>query len=308
MINSSAVDMSGLVAQKMGKLPVRIFFLDNSSKMMLLTSSSTAKDVVVEILQKMVLKGDVCSDYFALYLSESGSAIDRNILPQENISVLVSQWDNSSSSKLVFMLRLFLPSINGFQYPNVVAARFGVEELPLEQYLEEAEVVDRQLMHLQYLQAVYNVITGQYPTSPELALQLGAIQFIYKFGTYDPNRHAPGFLQNRVIEFVPLPHIRSGDRTLEQWEESLLQWVRATHEQSLDPEDRRFRGVSGLDPQRKYLEVVMLELCDIYGCVFFPCKQKAFVSLPDDVLVSVHSQGACLHEYKSFMSRYLFFC
>jgi hypothetical protein len=294
MINSSVVGLSGEVTEKLGKIPVRIFFLDNSSKMLLLTTSTCANDVVIEILQKMDLKGDVCFDYFALYLSETGSSIDRNIEAQENISMLISQWDDSIPSKLVFMIRLFLPSITGFQYPNVVAARFGGAELPLEKYLEEAEVVDRQLVHLQYLQAVFNVITGQYPTTPEQALQLGAIHFLHKFGNYDPSRHVPGFLGVRVMEFLPLPLLRAGDRTLHEWEIDLVKWVRATHEQSLDPEDRRFRGVSGLDPQPKYLQLAMLELCDLFGVVFFPITQTAFVSLPDKVLLGVHSEGKVL--------------
>ncbi|CAE7435163.1 frmC, partial [Symbiodinium microadriaticum] len=264
--------------------------------MILITSASTAKDVVFDLLQKMDLKMDVVAHYFALYLSETGSAIDRYVEPEETMSSIVSQWEGESVSKFVFMIRLFMPSIMGLQYPDVVSGRCGTGpdgELALEKYLQEAEVIDRQLLHLQYIQAVYNVITGKYPTSPELALELGAYQFLHKFGDFDECSHRAGFLGDRAIEFIPLALLRdsTSGRTVSQWECALLQWARATHEQSLDVSDRLFKGVPGLDPQKKYLELVMLDLCDHYGCALFPCVQTAFITLPDEVLVSVHKDG-----------------
>jgi hypothetical protein len=66
--------------------------------------------------------------------------------------------------------------------------------LTLEKYFDEAgeHLLDPTLMHLQFIQAVYNIISGRYPTSQEQAIELGAIHFLYKFGEYKPASHVPG--------------------------------------------------------------------------------------------------------------------
>jgi hypothetical protein len=66
--------------------------------------------------------------------------------------------------------------------------------LTLETYFDESgeHLLDPVLMHLQFIQAVYNIISGRFPTTPDQAIELGAIHFLYKFGEYKPTSHIPG--------------------------------------------------------------------------------------------------------------------
>jgi hypothetical protein len=53
---------------------------------------------------------------------------------------------------------------------------------------------DPKIIHMLFIQAVYNVITGAYPTNEKDAVQLAAWQFQAKFGGHNPSSHKPGFL------------------------------------------------------------------------------------------------------------------
>jgi hypothetical protein len=249
-----------------GRTPVRIYFLDNSSKMFLVEASLTVLDLIKMILQKFDIGHlDILSHYFALYESLNGASIDNALELQDKVSNVISRWEDASASKLVFMIRLFMPSLWGFQHKDVVAARLGKpkDNLTIQAHLEAAEIIDTQLLHMQYNQAVYSVITGLYPTSADLALELGSYHFIYKFGSYDESKHQVGFLANRIVEFLPFSHLRGAN--LEEWEGKLVRSVADMHTGSTLNHS--------FDPQRRYVETVMIRLSSMYGCTFFRCSQ-----------------------------------
>ena len=248
--------------------------------MFLLEPTSTVFDVILMILTKFDINNPYCpmkilAQYFTLYESLNGSSIDSSLDFHIKVSDVITKWNEDNDSKLVFMIRLFVPSIWGFQYKDIVAKRLGhptKDTLTLQTHLEAAEVIDSQLLHLQYNQCVYNVITGQYPTTPELALELGVYHFIYKFGAYDEARHPLGFLSNRIVEFLPFPHLRGGD--IQEWEEKLLNNVR-----EVQSAHSALIGKRNFDPQRRYVETVMLRLSACYGCAFFRCSQVILPSI-----------------------------
>jgi hypothetical protein len=228
--------------------------------MFLLEPAMTSLDVIKMVLHKIDVKDvDGTCHYFGLYESLDGASIGGCIELEARVSEVVQNWKEENNSKLVFMLRLFLPSVTGFQHKDVVAHRLGAPKLSLTQksYIEAAEVMDSQLLHLQYNQAVYNVITGQYPTTPDQAIEFGVFHFLYKFGSFDETRHVVGFLSNRIVEFLPYVHLRKSD--LIEWETKLLDAVQA--------------APKGFDPQRRYLETVMLRLASSYGTVSFRATQ-----------------------------------
>lgn len=129
------------------------------------------------------------------------------------------------------MIRLFAPSILGLELPDSVANRLGYDydphyrlrfhhhnplnylhqtnptaELTLDDYLIHAKEdldLDDGLLHLQFIQGVYNVITGRYPCSLETALVLGGLHFARKFGKFCSQTHHVGFLSSRILEFIP---------------------------------------------------------------------------------------------------------
>ena len=95
---------------------------------------------------------------------------------------IFSNWGTNSEAKLVFMIRLFVDNITGIEPRDVVARRLGVGDLDSEscgdsvtmtQFIDNAKVVDPGLLRLQYLQALYHVITG-------MMMQIIYVLYIYK--------------------------------------------------------------------------------------------------------------------------------
>jgi hypothetical protein len=151
------------------------------------------------------------------------------MLPTENITDMVHKWDDDKigdTAKFLFMIRLYVPSLWGLKHRDVVAFEQGISQnlLSLDEYLELSSVRDSNLIHLQYIQSVYNVITCQITTTIEQALQLGSIHFFFKFGKYNPDLHKTGFLDGRIVEFISVKFLR--ERTIEEWEILLLKNVR----------------------------------------------------------------------------------
>jgi hypothetical protein len=237
--------------------------------MFLLEPTSTSFDVIKMIIQKLDISNlEINVHYFAIFESVNGSSIDGPLDFEDRVYDVISKWKEENGSKLVFMIRLNVPSIWGFQHKDVVAARLGKakDSLTLQAHLEATEVIDAQLLCLQYNQAVYNVITGQSPTTPDLAIELGVYHFIFKFGAYDETRHTLGFLSNRIVEFIPVNHLRGSN--LEEWEQKLLNAVKDvqnTHSSTT--------GKRSFDPIRRYVETVMLRLPHSFGCSLFRCTQ-----------------------------------
>lgn len=246
--------------------------------MFLLEPSTTCLDLIRMVLVKIDVKDvDNSCRYFGLFESLDGASIGDCIEFDVQVSDVVKEWTEENNSKLVFMIRLFMPSITGLQHKSIVSHRLGASKtsLPHKSYVEAAEVIDSQLLHLQYIQAVYCVITGQYPTTPEQAIEFGVYHFLYKFGCFDETRHEVGFLSNRIVEFLPYIHLRKSD--LIEWEKKLLDAVQATKKD--------------YDPQRRYVETAMLRLASSYGTASFRATQMQFSGFPTSVLLNVHRQG-----------------
>lgn len=272
--------------------------------MFLLDKNYPAKEVVRMILEKLdAYDVQDVHPFFSLFESKDGSSIDDALEDDIIVSELIQSW-GENQGKLVFMMRLYMSNYVGFQYKDVVAKRLGMEpdSMHRQEYLENAEIRDPQLLRLQFMQAVYCIISGQYATTPEEALQLGALQFLAKFGEFKQSRHAPGFLGNRIVEFIPARHLRL--KTLEEWEEDFTDSLVLAHNQ-------RPEGGLGsiIDPTRRYLERV-LKLGDgnMYGNTFFRVTQTSLKSLPSTLLIGVHSLGVNIFDLsKELMRQYSLF-
>ena len=83
----------------------------------------------------------------------------------------------------------------GIEFRDFVARRLDkpVSFLSDEVYLESADVVNEELLRIQFIQAIYFVITGQYYTTEQQILKLSSFHFFYKFGAYKPQVHKRGF-------------------------------------------------------------------------------------------------------------------
>lgn len=69
---------------------------------------------------------------------------------------------------------------------------------------------DARVQEMLFVQTVYNVVSGLYPSDKEDATRLGALQFVARFGEYKPEVHIVGFLGQRLREFIPVAHLNSG--------------------------------------------------------------------------------------------------
>lgn len=177
----------------------------------------------------------------------------RDISPAQTIQSWGDENYYSESKKLVFMIRLFMTSLKSMTSPSVI--------------------------NLRYIQAVYHVITDELSVTKEQAEELGGIQMYIKFADQDKSQWVPGFLENRLVEFVPMP-LKNRQRE-DQWETAIL---------------RKAKSMSG-DPvkmKEKYLELVSSN--DHYGVTTFPCEQKDFSNLSPNVLVGVGDDGVSVWE------------
>jgi hypothetical protein len=307
---------------------VRVFFLDNSSKVFLLNAKTTSvKDLLQQCLEKLGIHNlDFVLPYFGIFESRNGGAIDGVLNLESMLQEALTAWTAAGcekTAKFLFMIRLYLPSINGLTAKDQVAYKQGLEKIQLDdaKYLTSAELVDENVLHVQFMQAVYHVITGQYPTQPEEAIALGAIHFLMKFGKYRPETHKPGFLGNRVCEFVPVKCLKQAGTNLQDWETKLFSKVQEYSNSQLVPAsssssssskrgnesddeesstsagdgglDRDFLFVDGnrkLPPIRKYMELIY-RMKPIFGCTFFRVTQRCSRALPDTLYLGVYHEG-----------------
>lgn len=256
--------------------------------MFLVESDTQAKDLVQSVLDKFaVVDASRVTDYFAIYESLDGQSINGALSPEDVVVEHVKKWsatesgDGTEAGKLVFMIRLFMPCLWGLEFRDQTASRLDkpASTLSVEVYLGSALLRDEALVHLQYIQALYHVVTSQYPTAEEQALTLGALHFIYKFGAYRADVHKLGFLGNRVVEFVPIKLLRMHD--FDDWETRLLE-----HLKDFTAHDNHEKSV-----QRLYMEEAYR--MPIYGCTFFRCNQKGAHNLPENVILGVQFEVRC---------------
>ena len=208
------------------------------------------------------------------------------------MTAAIESWEDQSNSKILFMIGLYMNAISGFETIEEVASRLNRPKNLMNQlsYLDTMQVTNESSLNLQYLQAVYNIITGQYPCDVEEALKLGAIHFIYKFGEYQPMRHRPGFLGRRIVEFIPTKLLKS--KGLEQWEQLLFDNIRdyynCNHGNKLD-------AVNIKSPQHMYLRRVM-SYVDHFGVTFFRASQNCTKLVPEKVILGICATGLNIYD------------
>ena len=268
-----------------GKIPVRIFFLDNSSKLFLIDEAVELKDIIFMILSKYCVKDiENIIPYFTIAISNNGSNIDKILGMNDRIIDFVTALKNDNT-KLVFMIKLFSPINRGIEIENNIANRLNKSKdvMSVEYYLENAETTDSNLLYLQYIQAVYHVITGHTSTTPEQALLLGSYHFLYKFGEYNDETHHSGFLGNRILEYIPSKHLKS--RSIDSWELSLLEKVKQLYES-------KTIEINGI--QRLYMNIIYS--LDTFGMTYYKCTQSCTRSLPDTIVIAINISGIYFYD------------
>uniref|UniRef100_A0A7S1U3J7 FERM domain-containing protein n=1 Tax=Phaeomonas parva TaxID=124430 RepID=A0A7S1U3J7_9STRA len=255
-------DDGGMMQRLGNKVVVRVYMLDNSSKVLLADSQTTAEDICFAVAEKLDFEDvDDMAPLFALFDCLDGAVLTRHLVPEEPIEAAMKAWDDPERHQLVFMIKLY---VDDLLHSN-----------------------DEKIIYLQYVQAVYMVITGQYPCEVEECLALAALQLRHTFGIAS---QSPGFLGDRVCEFVPFSLVvfNGGGMgaNLELWEEKMLAKANALNP-AIDADQARLR----------YLERV--EAWDCHGCTFFPANQAGMkdangVRLPKKLVLGVCAEGVRL--------------
>ena len=284
---SSQGALNALESSFNGRTPVRVHFLDNTSKVFLVDKDSTARSLLKSVLGKIGITASPdqprhqhLEDFFGLYESLDGGKIDSPLEPGTLVAARLKTW-NSEAAKLVFMIRLSVESLWGLEDRDKVAKRLdkgnAPESLDLEQYLANAGVRDQSMIHLQYIQAMYNVITSQYTTTEEQALKLGALHFQFVFGAFSAAVHKEGFLGSRIVEFVPIKLLRVYD--FDEWESRLYHTMSTSGASAASgrAHDKAF--------QLRYL--LMVVRLPEFGSAFYKCTQTGARALPETVFLGV---------------------
>jgi hypothetical protein len=238
-----------------GKVVLRVYLLDNSFKTLLVEPASTVEDVVASMAEKLGFANpDDDSLCFSLHECRDGVTIERALQSKMEVVQLMNKWE-TKNAKFVYQCKLFTETI-----------------------LKSA---DPKIVYMLYIQAVYNVITGTYPTTEETAVELASYQFFNKFGKHNPASHRPGFLSSGLIEYIPAPLMNANLHEAEEWERSIYQ---------------RHSSLTGIetpvDAMTAYLK--LLEPRDYYGSILFGAKQDYTRALPKRLLLGISRSGIIL--------------
>lgn len=148
---------------------------------------------------------------------------------------------------------------------------------------ESLSAENESLVHMLYIQAVHDVLSGDYPCQMEDAITLGALKMQVDFGDFDQNKHISGYLTStsaggsKLSRFIPTPLVsqRAGSEL----------------EQDLFAEFRQLSNVSKVDAQLRYLNHVRKWF--IYGSLFWNVKTSADnnMGLPTQLVLAVNCDG-----------------
>lgn len=234
-----------------GKIVLQVYLLDNSYKTLLIEPTSTVSDVCRAMAEKIGFS-DPEDDSLCFSLSEclDGATIGRALPPEKEVLGIMEAWFGKAEAKLVFQCKLYTDGIINSGDPKII--------------------------HMQFIQAVYNVITGAYPTTDKDAVSLAALQVQAKFGVHKPESHKPGFLTASIMEYIPTAHLAKKDRTTEEWEKLIF------HKHAFSTSSK---------PREDY--IAFLSKRDYFGCVLFAVKQFDR-SLPKKVLLGISRRGIVL--------------
>lgn len=250
----------------MPKEVIRVYFLDGTVKSFGVEDETTAEQLTAQICEKIELK---LSDYFGLF--ERVNGIDRFLDPFEKIIQIKQMW-----------------KINGWEEGDSIIQKSQKGALFIFKKAvflrSETELMkDSVARNLCFIQAVRSVIEGEFSLQSSEVSHFAALQFQAVYGDHKPLVHIPGFLCDKLPEYIPKTMIK--DKKSKEWESSI------------------YKNHSGLiGKTRDAIEVQYLEeikKVGFYGTHFFNCKVDSIVgtkklSLPDKIIIGINAEGILL--------------
>jgi len=147
---------------------------------------------------------------------------------------------------------------------------------------KSCDLAERQML---YIQALHNVIDGEYPCTVEEAEKLAALHTQVTCGDHNPTTHIPGYFgPQNLSNFIPKPLMSL--KPTKEWESRIFKL------------HQNYKGVGGEDAKNMYLSIV--KGWSYYGTQYFKncrniSKSKA---LPPKVMIGVNVDGIVLASSK----------
>jgi len=245
-----------------GRQVVRVHFIDKSCKAFSIdqnTTSSTLRDMVVD---RIGIKEDAC---FALF--EKKDEWERCLEPEEKPADLQLQWEKEKAERkksdveplFLFKKKIFLKD-------------------------DDREMEDPIAKDLIYKQALYSVISSEYPVTVADAIKLAGLQCQVVYGDHNNAIHTSAFVLPNITDFVPKNLL--GNRKTQEWATTILE------------EHEKLIGKSAEDAKTVYLNTV--KTWGYYGSTFYPpCKSVGNRNLHSKVVIGVNYEGIRLLKPKT---------
>jgi hypothetical protein len=303
----SKLELEALIEMK--SVSIRVLLANGSSKIFMVDSNTTIKEVEEMLVQKYNL---TCSQPFALF--EQAEKNEERILdPKDRILDVMASWENRRTSKELEAEALqnkTKASARGTKFDKHKDAdkTVAVQQIQYRDYLYKAKLVlktetseimaDKEAINLIYIQAVADVITSRYPSNEKDITVLAALQLQATFGNYSSAAHVPGWLAPKISEFIPRRLLaekgvdKVQDQLVKEWELKVL----AKYQKVAD--------FTSLDAKLNYLDYVQEWV--FYGAQFFTVEQRQFKDYPSPLTLGINSVGVLLMhpEKKTVLENY----
>lgn len=257
------------------KLPVKIFFVDESKMRTVAVESSTkARDLVKLLAEKEELPPDQY-DRFKLFLQKQGeerclddaeeplsimvwetSGADQNVLDHQSPEAwgkVKNAWETTQQARFVFKYRIFLQ-----------------ETLP----------ENENFIKLLYDQAIHDVRYGVIRPSMEDLVSLAGLQMQVDFKDHDPSKYTKDFLAGIIGNLIPQPLIP--ENNMDTWQDLIYK------------EHRKNLGMNQYSAERAYLDIASKQ--PLYGATLWRVKltNALDMKLPENLYLAVYCEGILL--------------
>lgn len=254
-----------------GKKLVRVYTVDETKHGLMVDENITAAQLIKEVAKKIRLEDDT---YFAIY--ETRGTEERCLAPEEKPVLISEKWSPTP------LLKTSMSADN----PNFGAEfRLVFKKKVFTRAEDDSDnkPYDEMHKHMLYIQALHDVIEGEYPCGVEDAVRLAALQTQVVYGDHKPDNHIPGFFGSNLSSFIPKPLLPQ--RPQKEWETMIF---------------KVHIGKKGLPPSEAEIDYLnIVKAWPHYGTKYFRnCRILSKTKLPQKVMIGVNLDGIIIANNK----------
>jgi len=255
-----------------GKKLVRVYTVDETKHGFVVEENITALQLSKEVAKKIRLTDD---SHYAIF--ETRGVEERCMSPEEKPVLISEKWSPTTTTTV--LKNSVDPANNNAEFRLVFKKKIFTrgEDEP------DAKDIDEMDKHMLYIQALHDVIEGEYPCSPEDAVKLAALQTQVIYGDHNATTHVPGFFGASLGSFIP--KVLMPQKPAKEWETLIF---------------KAHLGKKGLpagDAETDYLNIV--KAWPHYGTKYFKnCRPLSKNKLPQKVMIGVNLDGIIIANNK----------